>query len=91
MDLNSLTVDILKHLGEIFGNYGIAIIVFTICMRLALWPFGVSQQRSMRVMQSLQPKMKQIQERYKSDPQKMQQKMMEFYKDNKFNPFAGCF
>ena len=42
-------------------------------------------------MQLLQPKMKAIQERYKSDPQKMQQKMMEFYKEHKFNPMAGCF
>ena len=90
MDFNTLTVDILKSLGQIFGSYGIAIIVFTIIIRLILWPFGVSQQRSMRTMQSLQPKMKLIQERYKSDPQKMQQKMMEFYKENKFNPFAGC-
>ena len=49
-----------------------------------MWPLGVSQQRSMRTMQLLQPKMKAIQERYKSDPQKMQQKMMEFYKEHKY-------
>ena len=83
-------VEALKFFGDLFGNYGIAIIVFTIIIRLLIWPLGVSQQRSMRTMQSLQPKLKLIQERYKSDPQKMQQKMMEFYKENKFNPFAGC-
>ena len=85
-----LLIEIIKILGHTFGNYGIAIIVLTILIRLLIWPLGVSQQRSMRTMQSLQPKLKLIQDRYKSDPQKMQQKMMEFYKENKFNPFAGC-
>ena len=90
MDFTTLTIDILKALS-IFGGYGIGIILLTILVRAAMWPLGVSQQRSMRTMQLLQPKMKAIQERYKSDPQKMQQKMMEFYKEHKFNPMAGCF
>ena len=90
MDFTTLTIDILKSLS-IFGGYGIGIILLTILVRAAMWPLGVSQQRSMRTMQLLQPKMKAIQERYKSDPQKMQQKMMEFYKEHKFNPMAGCF
>ena len=90
MDFTTLTIDILKTLS-IFGGYGIGIILLTIIIRAAMWPLGVSQQRSMRTMQMLQPKMKAIQERYKSDPQKMQQKMMEFYKEHKFNPMAGCF
>ena len=89
MDFTTLTIDILKMLS-IVGGYGIGIILLTIIIRLAMWPLGVSQQRSMRTMQMLQPKMKAIQERYKSDPQKMQQKMMEFYKENnfKFNNMA---
>lgn len=90
MDFTTLTIDILKMLS-IVGGYGIGIILLTIIIRAAMWPLGVSQQRSMRTMQLLQPKMKAIQERYKSDPQKMQQKMMEFYKEHKFNPMAGCF
>ena len=90
MDFTTLTIDILKMLS-IVGGYGIGIILLTIIIRAAMWPLGVSQQRSMRTMQILQPKMKAIQERYKSDPQKMQQKMMEFYKEHKFNPMAGCF
>ena len=90
MDFTTLTIDILKTLS-IVGGYGIGIILLTIIIRAAMWPLGVSQQRSMRTMQLLQPKMKAIQERYKSDPQKMQQKMMEFYKEHKFNPMAGCF
>ena len=90
MDFTTLTIDILKTLSLV-GGYGIGIILLTIIIRAAMWPLGVSQQRSMRTMQMLQPKMKSIQERYKNDPQKMQQKMMEFYKEHKFNPMAGCF
>lgn len=90
MDFTTLTIDVLKALSVV-GGYGIGIILLTIIVRAAMWPLGVSQQRSMRTMQLLQPKMKAIQERYKSDPQKMQQKMMEFYKEHKFNPMAGCF
>ena len=90
MDFTTLTIDILKMLS-IVGGYGIGIILLTIIIRAAMWPLGVSQQRSMRTMQLLQPRMKAIQERYKSDHQKMQQKMMEFYKEHKFNPMAGCF
>lgn len=90
MDFTTLTIDILKTLS-IVGGYGVGIILLTIIVRAAMWPLGVSQQRSMRTMQMLQPKMKAIQERYKSNPQVMQQKMMEFYKEHKFNPMAGCF
>ena len=90
MDFTTLTIELLKGLAHFVGNYGIAIIVLTIIVRLAMWPLNVSQQRSMRMMQSLQPKMKAIQDRYKNDPQKMQQKMMEFYKEHKFNPMGGC-
>ena len=89
MDFITLTIKILKTLS-VFGGYGIGIILLTIIVRAAMWPLGVSQQRSMRTMQLLQPKMKAIQERYKSNPQVMQQKMMEFYKEHKFNPMAGC-
>ena len=85
------TVDFLKMLASITGSYGFGIIILTIIIRAALWPLGVSQQRSMRIMQKLQPKMKAIQERYKNDPQTMQRKMMDFYKEHKFNPMAGCF
>ena len=85
-----MTVELLKGLNSITGNYGLAIILLTIIVRAALWPLGISQQRSMRSMQLLQPKIKQIQERYKSDPQMAQRKLMEFYKEHKFNPMAGC-
>ena len=90
MDFTALTVDLLKGLYNFTGNYGLAIIALTIIVRVCLWPLGVSQQRSMRAMQMLQPEMKRLQERYKSDPQTLQRKMMEFYKEHKFNPMSGC-
>ena len=89
MDFITITIEILKSLS-IIGGFGVGIILLTVLVRLAMWPLGVSQQRSMRTMQMLQPKMKAIQERYKNDPQQMQTKMMEFYKEHKFNPMAGC-
>ena len=91
MDFVTLTIKLLKILSGATGSYGLGIILLTVIVRMAMWPLGVSQQRSMRTMQMLQPKMKAIQERYKNDPQMMQKKMMDFYKEHKFNPMAGCF
>jgi len=90
LDFITLTIKVLKVLAAFCGSYGLAIVVLTLIMRACLWPFNVSQQKNMRTMQTLQPKLKAIQERYKSNPQMMQQKMMEFYKEHKFNPMGGC-
>ena len=90
MDFTTLTIKFLQLLAHFVGNYGFAIIVLTILIRVAMWPLNVSQQRSMKMMQNLQPKIKAIQDRYKSNPQMMQQKLMEFYKEHKFNPMGGC-
>lgn len=90
MDFISLTTEALRILSKLTGSYGLGIILLTIIVRIAMWPLGVSQQRSMKQMQTLQPRMKAIQERYKNDPQTMQRKMMEFYKEHNFNPMSGC-
>ena len=66
MDFTALTVELLKVLNNITGSYGLAIIALTIIVRLCLWPLGVSQQRSMRSMQILQPKIKKMQTRKKT-------------------------
>lgn len=90
MDFISWTIWFLSKLAALVGGYGIAIIVLTLIVRFSLWHLNVEQQRSMKKMQAMQPKLKAIQDRYKSNPQVMQQKLMEFYKDNKFNPAGGC-
>lgn len=91
MNFTDITIELLKLLSNLVGSYGLGIIALTVIIRLAMWPLGVSQQRSMKMMQTLQPKLKAIQDRYKNDPQTMQRKIMEFYKEHKFNPMSGCF
>ncbi len=90
MDFSALMIQVLKVIADFAGNWGLAIIILTLIIRFALWPANVSQQKSMKTMQIIQPKIKMIQEKYKSDPETMQRKMMEFWKENKVNPMAGC-
>jgi YidC/Oxa1 family membrane protein insertase len=83
----------LYHLTVTIGipNYGLAIILLTVLIKLALYPLSHKQMRSMLAMQQLQPKIKEIQDKYKAkDPQKMQQMIMEIYKEHGVNPMAGC-
>ena len=91
MDFSAITVQILKALADVAGSYGMAIVLLTVIIRLVMWPLSRSQQRSMVKTQQLAPKLKELQERYKSNPQMMQKKIAEFYKEHSFNPFAGCF
>lgn len=90
MDFTNITVEALNIMSKVSGGFGVAIILLTVLVRLAMWPLSVHQQRSMKKMQALSPKIKDIQTRYKNNPQVMQQKMMEFYKENEFNPMGGC-
>lgn len=71
-------------------SYGLAIIIMTIAIKLVLFPLTQQQMRSMRAMQEIQPKTKYIQEKYKDDPQLMQKKIMEMYKEHGVNPMGGC-
>ncbi|ACX53226.1 membrane protein insertase, YidC/Oxa1 family [Ammonifex degensii KC4] len=71
-------------------NYGLAIIMLTILVRLVLFPLNYRQMRSVVALQQLHPKIKELQERYKQDPQKLQQKLMELYREHNVNPMAGC-
>jgi YidC/Oxa1 family membrane protein insertase len=96
---NPISVFFLKVLRWIYslvGNYGIAIILLTLLIRIVLFPFMHKSTVSMRKMQKVQPKVKAIQERYKKhkgDPQmraKMNQEMMELYKVEGVNPMGGC-
>jgi YidC/Oxa1 family membrane protein insertase len=72
-------------------NYGVAIIILTILVKLIFWPLGNISYRSMKGMQKLQPQMKKLQEQYKDDKAKLQQATMALYKSNKVNPMSGCF
>jgi YidC/Oxa1 family membrane protein insertase len=70
--------------------YALAIIVITVIIKMVFWPLTQASTRSMKRMGALQPQMKAIQEKYKDDPRKMQQKLHEFWKEHKINPAAGC-
>ena len=71
-------------------SWGGAIIALTVCTRAVLIPLTYKQLKGMRALQALQPQIKEIQAKYKNDKQRMQQEMMNFYKENKVNPFASC-
>ena len=74
-----------------FGlSYAWCIIAITIIIKALFWPLTAISTRSMKRMSELQPQMKAIQEKYKDDPQKMNQKTMEFMRENNMNPMAGC-
>jgi YidC/Oxa1 family membrane protein insertase len=81
---------LLSKAYAIFANWGVAIIVVTILIKLLFYKLTESSGRSMAKMRNLQPRMKAIQERYKDDRQKQSQAMMELYQREKVNPAAGC-
>lgn len=71
-------------------SYGVAIIVFTIIIRVILLPLNIKQTRSQVKMQEFQPEIKKIQEKYKNDPTTAQQETMKLYKEKGINPMGGC-
>lgn len=81
---------ILNFFHSITGSYGWAIILLTITIKLALMPLTIQQFRNMQGMAKLQPKIKELQEKYKDKPEELNKKVMEFYREHKFNPFGGC-
>ncbi len=85
--------DIIINMGtepSNFSFYAMAIIMTTIVFKLMLLPINFQQTKSMRVMSEIQPKMKEIQDKYKKDPQTMQTKMQALYKEYNYNPMSGC-
>lgn len=81
---------LLSFLYDLVNNYGIAIILFTVIIKLALLPLSIKQQRTMQKSAKMQEKMKVIQFKYKNDPEKMNQEIMDLYKNEKMSPFSGC-
>jgi YidC/Oxa1 family membrane protein insertase len=84
------TLFLLNFFFGIFKNYGIAIIMVTIIFKAIFWPITQKGLKSMKNMQKLQPKMAKLKEKYKGDPAKMNQEVMNLYKTYKVNPLGGC-
>jgi YidC/Oxa1 family membrane protein insertase len=80
----------LDWLNSVLGNFGLAILVFTVCVKALFFPLANYSYRSMSKMKLLGPKMTALRERFKDEPQRMQQEMMALYKVEKVNPASGC-
>ncbi len=80
----------LQYLHDLTGDYGVAIILLTVCIRALMVPLTVKQTRSMYELQRIQPKIKQLQKKYKNDKEKLQEETLKFYQENKVNPLGGC-
>jgi len=81
---------VLQLLYNIVGNYGWAIILFSVLVKAIMIPISIKQQRTMKKNQKIQEEVKQIQFKYKNEPEKMNQEMMALYKREGMSPFSGC-
>ena len=88
--ISSLFGYVLNFIYNLVHNYGLAIILFSILLKLILLPLSIKQQKTMKKTAKIQEKVKEIQDKYKNDQNKMNQEMMDLYKKEKLNPFSGC-
>ena len=88
--LASLFGYLLNFIYQIVNNYGIAILLFTIVIKLLFLPISIKQQKTMQKTAKLQEKMKQIQFKYKNNPEQASIETMKLYKTEKVSPFSGC-
>ena len=80
----------LKAIYGVIGNYGLSIIVFTIIVKLILMPLTVKQTKSTFAMSEINPKIKEIQAKYKNKPEKQNEEISKLYKESGINPLSGC-
>ncbi|UCD80506.1 MAG: membrane protein insertase YidC [Desulfobacterales bacterium] len=81
---------LMNKLYSVIPNYGIAIIILTVLIKIILWPLGSKSYKSMSEMKKIQPLMKEIREKYKNDKKKMNEEVMSLYRTYKINPLGGC-
>ena len=81
---------ILNFIYNLVGNYGLAIIIFSILVKLLMIPISIKQQKTMKKSSKMQEKMKEIQKKYKDNPEKLNAATMELYKSENMSPFSGC-
>lgn len=81
---------ILRSLYEATANYGLAIILFTVFIKLVTIPLSLKQQRSMKETQEIQPILEKLQKKYQNNQEKLAQEMQKLYEERKINPFGGC-
>ncbi len=81
---------VIEQFYSLSGSYILAVVLFTLLIKLVLVPLDLKQRKTMRRMKKLQPKIDKINERYANDPEKRSQKTMELYRKEKANPFSSC-
>ena len=81
---------ILNFINDFVGNYGLAIILFTLLIKLIMLPLSIKQQKTMKKSAKLQEQIKVLQFKYKNDPEKLNREMMDLYKKENMSPFSGC-
>jgi len=81
---------LMNKLYSVIPNYGFAIIILTLLIKIVLWPLGSKSYKSMSEMKRIQPLMKEIREKYKNDKKKMNEEVMGLYRTYKINPLGGC-
>ncbi len=81
---------VFKVIPNVNLSYGLTIILAIIVIKLITLPLNIKQVKTTKILQKIQPEMKKIQAKYKSDPQKQQQQILQLYKDYKINPLSGC-
>ena len=81
---------LLNSIYSLVNNYGIAIIIFTVILKLVMLPISIKQQKTMKKSAKLQIKVKEIQEKYSNDQVRQSQEMMDLYKKENMSPFSGC-
>ncbi len=82
--------EIITGINGYVGSYGLAIIMFTVILRVILWPLDIKQRKEQKKIAELQPKMKELQKKYKNNKEKLNIKTMEPYRKHQVNPMAGC-
>ena len=81
---------LLNFINNFVGNYGLAIILFTVLIKIIMLPLSIKQQRTMKKSAKLQEQIKVLQFKYKNDPEKLNREMMDLYKKENMSPFSGC-
>ena len=81
---------VLNFINKFVGNYGLAIILFTVLIKIIMLPLSIKQQRTMKKSAKLQEQIKVLQFKYKNDPEKLNREMMDLYKKENMSPFSGC-
>ncbi|HOP55240.1 MAG TPA: YidC/Oxa1 family membrane protein insertase [bacterium] len=88
--INNFLISILDFFYNMTGNYGVALILFTVLVKLVLYPLTHQQFKALKEQQKIQPEQNKLREKYKDDPQKLNEELVELYRRHGVNPLGGC-